>query len=222
MPSSRSRRTHRGYSLVVLIAVIFVWQQSVPPSFSQVTNTQPNDVPELKITILEGEDGANIIKKNTTVKPVVEVRDRNKMPVAGLYITFVGPASGPHVMFEHGSSMYSTVTDSSGRATVHIMKPVGQGAFKINVNASYQGHIISTTISQTNFLTVADATAAGAGAGAGAGTPGGGGGISGLTIGLIVGAVAVGVGVAVAVIETRGGKPTGTIGPPGTPTIGAP
>jgi hypothetical protein len=109
---------------------------------------------------------------------------------------------------------------------VHIMKPVGQGAFKISIRANFQGRTVTAAIAQTNYLTVAAANAAGAGAAAGAGRAAGGG-ISGVMIGAIAGAVAVGVGVAVAVSRAGGGAktpstPTGTIGAPGTPTIGPP
>lgn len=226
MRPTHSRKAHTRTSLVVMVAVVFLWQQSVSPSLSQTTNTQPNNVPQLKIVVLAGEDGVNIIKKNTAVKPAVEVRDRNNQPVASAYVTFTAPESGPHVIFAHGSSSYATVTDATGGAMVHIMKPVGQGAFKISIRANFQGRTVTTAIAQTNYLTVAAANAAGAGAAAGAGRAAGGG-ISGVMIGVIAGAVAAGVGVAVAVSRAGGGAktpstPTGSIGAPGTPTIGPP
>ena len=71
--------------------------------------------------------------------PVVEVRDQDRHPVAGLSVTFAAPSSGPHVTFANGSSTYSTVTDTNGRATVPTMTPVGQGEFKINVSADLSG-----------------------------------------------------------------------------------
>ena len=208
MRLNRSRESYSRPSGVVLLVVVFLWQQSVCPSFSQTINTQSTNAPQLKIVVLEGEDGVNIIKKNTAVKPVVEVRDKNNLPVAGVYVTFIAPGSGPHVIFAHGSTTYSTVTNASGRATIHIMKPVGQGAFKINVNASFQGQTATTTIAQTNYPTVADATASGVSK-----VPKSG--ISGVKIGLIVGALAVAAGVAAAVVETRGGgkPPTSTTAP---------
>src|SRR3954469_2023735 len=42
----------------------------------------------LKIIVLEGEDAVNLIDKKTAVKPTVEVRDRNDLPVAGALIRF--------------------------------------------------------------------------------------------------------------------------------------
>jgi hypothetical protein len=229
MRPSRSTKADIRSSLVVIVATVFLWQQSVCPLLSQTTKTQPTSVPQLKIVVLAGEDGVNIIKKKTAVKPVVEVRDKNNLPVANAYVAFSAPESGAHVIFAHGSLTYTTVTDSTGRATIHIMKAVGQGAFKIGVRASFQGQTATTAIAQTNYLTLAAAHAAGAAAGAaGAGGAGGGaaGGISGAMIGVIAGGVAAGVATAVAVSRGGGAKapstPTGTIGSVGTPTIGAP
>src|SRR5271157_5214354 len=161
MRSVRSGNANSRSLLVVIVAALFLWQQSAPFLLSQTASTPPKNVSELKINVLAGEDGVNIIKAKTAVKPVVEVRDKNNLPVAGVYVAFAAPQSGPHVAFEHGSSTYSTVTDASGRATVHIMKPVGPGHFKINVNASFQGQTATTSIAQTNYLTMAAATAAG-------------------------------------------------------------
>lgn len=234
------RRMHSaGAYTCVMTALLFVWQQSVSISLSQTTGTQPNDTSQLKIVILTGESGVNIIKKKTAVRPVVEVRDKNNLPVPGAYVAFDAPVSGAHVTFAHGSSTFSTITDASGRASVHLMKPVGQGAFKIAVHASFQGHIAAAAIPQTNYMTAAAASAAGAGGATGAGGASGAGaaagagtaaagGISGTMIGVIAGAVAAGVVTAVAVSKSGGSKTTttapeqGTIGSGGSPTIGPP
>jgi len=221
--------------LVIAVTAVFLWQQSVSLLLAQATATGPGNTPQLKIVVLAGEDGVNIVKKKTAVKPVVEVRDKNNQPVAGLSVTFLAPETGPHVVFAHSSSTFTTVTDASGRATVHIMKPVGQGAFKIGVRASLQGHVATATIAQTNYLTVGAATAAGAGGAAGAGAAAGTGaataaGISGTMIGVIAGAVAAGAAVAVVAAKSGGGSksspppPTsaGTVGTPGTPSLGPP
>jgi hypothetical protein len=49
----------------------------------------------LKIVVIEGEGGVNIIDKKTAVRPVVEVRDRNDLPVAGVAVRFDGTRVGP-------------------------------------------------------------------------------------------------------------------------------
>jgi hypothetical protein len=228
--------------LVLIVAAIFFWQQSVPPSFSQTINPQAGGVSDLKIIVLTGEDGVNIIKKKTAVKPVVEVRDKNNLPVAGVYVTFLAPDSGPGVIFTGGTRTFSTLSDAAGHAAVPSMKPVGKGAFKIAIKASFQGHVTTATIAQTNYLTVAAAHAAGAavgtagGSGAAGGAAGGAvaaggataGGISAATIGIIVAGVAAAAGVAVAVAKGKSSKapsasiPTGTIGGALPPTITPP
>ncbi len=221
MRPTATTKAHIKSFFVVLVTGVFFWQQSVSLSLADPSSPQSTEAPELKINVLEGEDGVNIIKTKTAVKPVVEVRDKNNLPVASAYITFLAPDSGAHVTFEHGRSTYSTLTDANGRARVHVMKPAGPGRFMFKVMASFQGRTATAIIAQTNYATLAAATAAGAGAAAGAGTAAGAG-ISGLTIGLIVAGVAAGVVTAVALAKNSGGKPTGTIGAAGTPTIGPP
>jgi hypothetical protein len=163
--------------------------------------TKPGASDELKIVVLEGEDGVNFIKKKTAVRPVVEVRDRNDSPVAGATVVFLLPQYGPGGTFATGGKMMSVVTDASGRATAGAIQPSGTGTFKISVTASHQGRTASAAISQTNQVAAAAA-----------------GGISGTTIGIIVGvaaAAAVGIGVGLA-----GGKNTGS-GPSSQPQVPA-
>jgi hypothetical protein len=173
----------------------------------------------LHITVLEGEDGVNILKSKMAVKPVIEVRDKNNLPVSGVAIVFAAPESGPRVAFAHGSNTFVTTTDANGRAVVSNSKPVGRGSFRIRVQANFHGQTFTASIAQTNYVTAAAATAAGAGVGAGAGAATAGAGISGALIGgIIAGAAAVAVGLGVGL--TRGSKtPTGTIGTAGSPSI---
>ena len=44
--------------------------------------------PALRVVVIEGEDAVNIIQQKTAVRPVVEVRDRNNLPVPGAMVTF--------------------------------------------------------------------------------------------------------------------------------------
>lgn len=153
---------------------------------------------DLKIVVLEGEDGVNILKKKTAVMPVVEVRDKNNLPVSGATVIFAAPRSGASAVFSNGSRTISVVTDSSGRATVTSMKPVDTGAFKIDVTASEPSHgTAKTTIAQTNVLTAAAAAAGGAAAGGGTAAHHG-----AVVAGVVV---AAGVGVASAVLAAEGG-----------------
>ncbi len=175
------------------------------PALSAQDAAQP-DHSDLKIIVISGEDAVNIVKKKTAVQPVVEVRDKNDLPVAGIAVTFSTPSYSPSATFLDGSHSFTVVTNSAGRATVTGMKPVGTGSFKISVSATGAGAAGAAVIAQSNALTAAG-TAAGAS--------------TGLIVGIVVGvAVAVGVGLGVG-LSQGGGRPTGTIGS-GTATIGPP
>lgn len=158
----------------------------------------------LRIVVVEGEDAVNIIQQKTAVRPVVEVRDRNDLPVPGALVTF--SIEGGKAASFAGASTLTVATNAAGQAAVTGLTPSAAGAFQIQVSAAFQGQVATATIAQTNVLTAAQAAAAGAatsgggtaggGAGGGAGGAGGaaggaGGGMSATTIG-IVGAAAGG------------------------------
>jgi len=173
----------------------------------------------LKIVVIEGEDSVNLIDKKTAVKPTVEVRDKNDLPVAGASVRFA--INGSSAAFQGGSRSVTVTTDSLGRATVNSITPTSKGAVQIQVQASYQGQNATATISQTNFANAADAAQAGkvpsqassgggssAGGSAAAGGGAAAGGLSTLAIAGIAGGAAAGVGAAVAV--SRSGSDSGT------------
>lgn len=159
-------------------------------------------VSDLKIVVLEGEEGVNILKKKTAVMPVVEVRDKNNLPVSGASVIFAVPRSGASAVFPNGARSITVMTDNAGRATVTSMKPVGTGSFKIDVTASHPNHGSTTAqIGQTNVLT-ALAASAGNGSGAVAGASEGGiGNNHGAVVAGVV--VAAGIGVVSTVLATH-------------------
>jgi hypothetical protein len=174
--------------------------------------------PALKIVVLEGEGGVNIIQQKTAVRPLVEVRDRNNLPVPGATVTFTIGGGGQSAVFAGGAQTLTVTTNAAGQAAVSSLNAVSSGAFQIQVQAAYQGQLATAAISQTNFATAAAAAQAGAGAGAGAGGgagggtasgaaggAAGGGGISGTTIGLGVAGAAV-AGGAIAATQVLGGE----------------
>jgi hypothetical protein len=118
---------------------------------------------DLKIVVIEGEDGVNIIDQKTAVKPVVEVRDRNNLPIVGVVVTFVIIEVATHqsAVFANNLKQVTVVTDSTGRAAVSELQPVGDGPLRMEVRATYQGRTVTTEINQTNFQTAADAVRAG-------------------------------------------------------------
>jgi len=195
--------------VTLVIGTTTGWQ----PAFAQ---EQPggNTSDDLTIVIVEGDGGINNIKKGIATKPVVEVHDRNKRPLAGALVTFTLPNYGASGTFADGSQVFTVTTDAAGRASV-ALKPNGvTGKFNIDVKASFQGHTSSTTISQTNAVAGA---AAGAGAAAAAGAV-----HSHLLLIAIIAGAAVAGGVAAGVELSGSSKPTGTIGSPGSVTIGPP
>jgi hypothetical protein len=177
----------------------------------------------LRIVVVEGEAAVNIIQQKTAVAPVIEVRDRNNLPVPGVAVTF--SVGGPGASFG-GLSTLTVTTNAAGQAAAVGLTPTAAGAIQINATALVQGQALTATIAQTNVLTVAQAagaasaTAGGASgtagsggttAGATGGAAGGGGGVSGTTLG-IVGAA---VGGALAATQVVGGdEPPTAAGPP--------
>jgi hypothetical protein len=164
----------------------------------------------LHIVVIEGEDAVNIVQQKTAVAPVVEVRDRNDQPIAGVVVRFA--IRSGHATFS-GARNLTVVTNATGRAAAAGLMPTGNGALQIGASAAFQGQTAAITIAQTNVMTLAQAAAvssAGAsGSGAGAGTGGAagggtGGGLSATTIGIVGGAAAAGT--AVAVKELGGGS----------------
>ena len=143
----------------------------------------------VKILVIAGEDAVNIIQQKTAVAPVVEVRDRNDLPVAGVPVTFT-IAGAKTASFAGGLQTITVTTNAAGRAAVSGLTPLSNGAVQINVQAAFQAQTATATITQTNFATAAQAAQAGmpvAGGGAA-----GGGGISNVAIAGIAGAAAAG------------------------------
>src|SRR6185436_3712076 len=150
--------------------------------------------PALRIVVLEGEDAVNIVQQKTAVRPLVEVRDRNNLPVAGATVTFT-IGGGQPAAFAGGLQTMTVTTNAAGQAAAVGFNALGPGAIQVHVQAAYQGQIATAAISQTNFATAAAASQAGAASGgssggAAGGGSGSGGGISGTTIGIVGGAVA--------------------------------
>jgi hypothetical protein len=168
----------------------------------------------LRIVVVEGEDGVNIIQQKTAVRPVVEVRDRNDLPVAGVVVVFsIGGGGG--ATFAGGATTTTVTTNAAGRAAVAELNPVTNGSFQINVEATYQGQTATTTINQTNFATPADAAQAAQAGQAGAGVQtaaiggaggAGGGGLSALAITGIIGGAAAGTAVGLRAAGVFGGS----------------
>jgi hypothetical protein len=184
---------------------------------------QPSTAAGLQIVVIEGEDAVNIIQQKTAVAPIVEVRDRNNLPVSGVAVTFT--IGGQGATFG-GASTLTVVTNAAGQATAAGLTPTATGALQISATATFQGQTAVATIVQSNVMTAAEVAGAGGaagsgsgagggGSGAGAGAGGGAGGMSATTLGIIGGAVAAG---GLAATQAGGGDDSSatTSTPPGT------
>lgn len=168
----------------------------------------------LQIVVIAGEGAVNIIQQKTAVAPVVEVRDRNDVPVGGAVVTFA-IGSGKTAAFAGNAQTFTVTTNAAGRAAANQLSPIGAGNVQISVDAAYQGLTAAVSISQVNFVTVAAAKAAGvavgaSGVSAGAGGAAGGGGIglSATTLGIIGAAAGGGTLIAKKVVGGSGGPTT--------------
>ena len=185
-------------------------------SFQQAPKLESSADAELTILAIEGEGGINNIKKGTATKPVVEIRDRNNLPVAGTAVKFILPQYGAGATFLNGSKFVTLLTDSRGRAAITAMKAnKAARVFRIAVNASYNGHTAVAAISQTNAIAGA-AAAEGAEGGTASGAAGGtAAGVSaGVIGGVVAGVAAIAVVVAKVVTTTKPQppRPHATIG----------
>jgi hypothetical protein len=118
----------------------------------------------LKISVVEGEGFTNNVKKRTAREEIVEVRDRNNSPVPGAIVTFSlssqGGAGGAFVA--NGSNLVTVTTNQAGRAVALFKPNAVQGAFKMNISASFHGQTAATSLTQTNaVLAVAPVTGVG-------------------------------------------------------------
>src|SRR5262249_54773999 len=126
-----------------------------------------------KIVVLEGEDATNIIQQRSAVAPVIEVRDSNDQPVAGVVVTF-GIRRGA-ASFANGARTMIATTNAGGRAVATGLTATGKGSVQIAVSAHIQGQAIAATITQTNVVAAAEAAQAGTvGSSSGSGTAAGG------------------------------------------------
>lgn len=154
--------------------------------------------PALRIVVIEGEDAVNVVQQKTAVAPVIEVRDRNDQPIAGVAVRFA--IRNGHATF-NGARNLTVISNAAGRAAASGLVPTGNGVLQIGASAAFQGQTAAITIAQTNVMTLAQAAAATSAGGAGGGA---GGGLSATTIGIVGGAAAAGTLVATKALSGGG------------------
>lgn len=187
--------------------------------FAQQSSANPS--PHVKVIIVSGQNGANVLSKQSAVQPVVEVLDNNNKPLAGALVRFTAPRSGPTVRFPNDQDTLTVVADLKGVATATGMVPVGTGSFRVDVTAEYDDEMATAQLSQTNYPSV---TLSGQPAMSNALTTSRENhhGLSrGAKVGILVAVVAA-AAAGIAVGLHGGSKKTGTTVGVGTPTVGAP
>ena len=123
------------------------------PQAQAESSPQP-ETPALEITILDGEGALNNIRQRTAREPIVQVKDRNRKPVAGVLILFAindGPSGAGATI--GGASTFSAVTDADGRAQARGYTPNStEGKFTITVTATLGALVALAIIHQENRL----------------------------------------------------------------------
>jgi len=136
-----------------------LWAAEAEPELPEAPQAQTGSVaqPEaqaLEITILDGEGALNNIRQRTAREPIVQVKDHNRKPVAGVLILFAvndGPSGAGATI--GGASTFSAVTDADGRAQAHGYTPNStEGKFTITVTATLGALIATALIHQENRL----------------------------------------------------------------------
>ena len=160
----------------------------------------------LKIVVLAGQDAVNTIRKSslpavarTAVTPIVEVHDRNGLPVSGAAVTF-GITDRGTATFGNNAATLTVTTNADGRAAATGLTPVTAGALRMTVQASYQGEQAAATIQQVNV--VQSAAIAGGNSAAAGKTRGG---LSRGKIAGIVGGAGAAAGAGIALTRGQGG-----------------
>src|SRR5689334_8698114 len=79
-----------------------------------IEQAQSSSSSGFRIVVVDGEDAVNVIQLKTATAPVVEIRDRNNLPVPGITVTFA--IKGTATSFAGGTNTLSIVTNAAGRA----------------------------------------------------------------------------------------------------------
>ncbi|HEY3743110.1 MAG TPA: hypothetical protein VGL53_24855 [Bryobacteraceae bacterium] len=192
-------RSAMAWFCCALVVCAPAWAQEAQP---QVNGEQPR----FQLVVLRGDDAQNNIKKGRATKAVVEVRDRNKKPVAGIAVLFLLPNSGPSGTFVGGAQTASVTTDSLGQAAVTYKPNSLPGNFNIRASVKNGDNETSINIVQTNIAAAAA-------------------GLSTTAI-ILLALAGAGLGIGLGVGLTRGGSsapnPTSVTLTPGTPSAGPP
>jgi hypothetical protein len=149
LPSFQSFVSFLVTFLLVLPSGAVAQTPAAPP---QTKVPSPQD--PLKVFVLTGAGTSNFIPDRISKMVVVEVRDKNDLPLEGASVLFELPASGPGGSFSDGEHSRTVKTDLRGQAAVSFELSQDQGHFQIAVTATSGEHIGKATISQSNSLKI--------------------------------------------------------------------
>jgi len=160
------------------------------PAFGQ----EATDAGKYRLVVIRGEgDQHNVKQGRSTSQAVMEVRDENDKPVAGVLLTFTLPSQGAGGSFVGGSQVTTLATNNAGRAAVTYTPNKVVGNYALKVSGNVQGQSVAASVTQTNIAAAA----------------------AGLSTGAIVAIVAVAAGAGIGAALASGGKkdPVGGGGP---------
>lgn len=165
---------NRQAALAVACTVLLAMPPAQMRAFAQ--DSPQTDPPQYKLVVLRGENAQNNIKKGRATRPVVEVRDRNNKPVAGVAVVFALPSTGPSGTFVGGGQVTTVTTNNLGQASASFTPNSVPGKYNVNVSTGTGVQSAAVQIATVNVLTTAIvsttvlAVIIGAVAAAGAGT----------------------------------------------------
>jgi hypothetical protein len=149
----------------LLMAPMRVWAQAqtapvAPQTAPAAPKTPAAEAPPiainpqsgLKVFVLEGAGVSNFIPDRVSRQVVVEVRDRNDLPLEGASVLFELPASGPGGIFANGQRSRIVRTDLRGQAAMSFEILPEQGKFDISVTATAGTTTGKATISQSSSM----------------------------------------------------------------------
>lgn len=150
----RSHASVRRLAFVFALVAAFVGARV---GLEALTGPLPgSQADELRIAVVQGGDSVNFIQQRAATATIVEVRDRNNLPVAGASVLFrLGGRAGT-ASLNGGAPQVRLTTNAAGRASVTV-NPLSPGAVQLQVRATYQSQTADTTITQTNVQTAAQA-----------------------------------------------------------------
>ena len=170
---------------------------------SPVWTQEQGEQPRFQLVVVRGDEAQNNIKKGRATKAVVEVRDRNRKPVAGIAVLFLLPDSGASGSFVSGAQTATVTTDNLGQAAITYKPNNVPGQFNLKASVKSGNNESSVTIKQNNVAAAAAAglsttaivllvVGAGLGVGLGVGLNQGGGSTRASTVTLTPGGAVIG------------------------------